>query len=238
MASGSTVDGGGLARAGLGLDDLSEEESELEAEDDDFDDDDDLSMSGSDAEDDLGGGSMAVRDARHRKRDEERLQLDLSKHQQLLVDSQKMNQSLKRCLGWTEELIKEGKRALDYKVRPSDIEVGGRVLTPEEVEAREKALLAEAGEADADVDEVEDADEVVDVTTEIAINIVNEDGEGADDDDDGFNTDIGDDTIYRPEPGFERPLAAVLGSPAAPQQPWGKEAQDRDSGIELPAEGA
>jgi len=85
---------------------------------------------------------------------------------------------------------------------------------------------------------VEDADEVVDVTTEIAINIVNEDGEGADDDDDGFNTDIGDDTIYRPEPGFERPLAAVLGSPAAPQQPWGKEAQDRDSGIELPAEGA
>ncbi|KAK0610556.1 hypothetical protein B0T17DRAFT_628914 [Bombardia bombarda] len=145
VVSDSTVDGGALARAGLGLDDLSEEESELEAEEDDFDDDD-LSSSGDSAE--LSPNTVAFRDARHRKRDEQRLQLDLSKHQQLLVDSQKINQSLKRCLGWTEELIKDGKRALEYKVRVSDVELGGRVLAPEVVEARE------AGE-DADDDDDE-----------------------------------------------------------------------------------
>ncbi|RFU30898.1 hypothetical protein B7463_g5454, partial [Scytalidium lignicola] len=49
-------------------------------------------------------------------------------------NSQRMNQSLKRCLSWTEELIKEGKKALSYSVRVSDIELGGRVLAPDEVE--------------------------------------------------------------------------------------------------------
>ncbi|KAL1845837.1 hypothetical protein Plec18167_009259 [Paecilomyces lecythidis] len=65
--------------------------------------------------------------------DEKRFSLDLSKHQELLVDSQKMNQSLKRCLGWTEELIKEGKKALEYHVTVSDVELGGRVLAPDEM---------------------------------------------------------------------------------------------------------
>ncbi|EQK99922.1 hypothetical protein OCS_04361 [Ophiocordyceps sinensis CO18] len=65
-----------------------------------------------------------------RKRDELRLQIDLTKHQELLVDSQKMNQSLKRCLDWTEVLIKEGQKALAYDVRVSDVDFGGRVLTP------------------------------------------------------------------------------------------------------------
>ncbi|ROV88466.1 hypothetical protein VMCG_10447 [Cytospora schulzeri] len=77
--------------------------------------------------------STAMRDARHQKRDEKRLQIDLSKHQQLLVDSQKMNQSLKRCLGWTEELIREGKRALEYQVRISEEDIGGHGA-PEEGE--------------------------------------------------------------------------------------------------------
>jgi hypothetical protein len=77
---------------------------------------------------------MAESDARHRERDEKRLKLDLSKHQQLLIDSQKMNQSLKRCLGLSEELINEGKKAIAYTVRVSDIQVGGRVLAPEEIE--------------------------------------------------------------------------------------------------------
>ncbi|KUI64309.1 hypothetical protein VM1G_11118 [Cytospora mali] len=77
------------------------------------------------------GPSTAMRDARHRKHDEKRLQVDLFKHQQLLVDSQKMNQSLKRCLGWTEELIREGKRALEYQVRISEVDIGGRVAAEE-----------------------------------------------------------------------------------------------------------
>lgn len=153
VPSDSTVDGGGLARAGLGLDDLSEEESDMEEQETEFDDDED--MSASDDSGELSPEAIAQRDARHRKRDEKRLQLDLSKHQQLLIDSQKINQSLKRCLGWTEELIKEGKRALEYQVRVSEVELGGRVLAPEEVEG------VEDDDADDDADLVGDGDETI-----------------------------------------------------------------------------
>lgn len=112
---------------GTPLSDMSEEESETDSE---------LDSSESESLDDgsLSPGAMAESDLRHRKKDEKRLQLDLSKHQQLLIDSQKMNQSLKRCLGWTEELISEGRKALEYHVRVSDVELGGRVLAPDEVE--------------------------------------------------------------------------------------------------------
>jgi hypothetical protein len=55
--------------------------------------------------------------AQHRlERDEKRLRLDLSRHRQVLVDSQRMNQALKRCMAWTEEMIGEARRALEYKV--------------------------------------------------------------------------------------------------------------------------
>ena len=77
--------------------------------------------------------SQAARTAQQRKKDEKRLQLDLTRHQQLLIDSQRMNQSLKRCLGWTEDLITEGKKALAYRVVVGDMGAGGRVLTPDEI---------------------------------------------------------------------------------------------------------
>ncbi|KAJ5951613.1 uncharacterized protein N7479_010026 [Penicillium vulpinum] len=78
-------------------------------------------------------GLLAEHDAKHRVNDEKRVMLDLARHRDVLVDSQRMNQSLKRCLGWTEELIKEGQRALEYNVRVQDVELGGRVLAPEEL---------------------------------------------------------------------------------------------------------
>ncbi|KAG0645574.1 hypothetical protein D0Z07_8487 [Hyphodiscus hymeniophilus] len=122
------------------LSDMSEEDSETDS---DFD------SSESESLDDgsLSPGAMAESDLRHRKKDEKRLQLDLSKHQQLLIDSQKMNQSLKRCLGWTEELINEGKKALEYHVRVSDVELGGRVLALDEMEGDDEAAhgLGEVG---------------------------------------------------------------------------------------------
>ncbi len=71
--------------------------------------------------------------AQQRAKDEKRLMLDLSKHRQLLIDSEKMSQSIRRCLEWTEELIKEGNRALEYKVKVSDVQLGGRVLNSEDV---------------------------------------------------------------------------------------------------------
>ncbi|CAK7218324.1 hypothetical protein SBRCBS47491_003471 [Sporothrix bragantina] len=73
-----------------------------------------------------------------RKRDERRLQLDLQQHRQLLVDSQKMNQSIKRCMNWTEALIQEGQKALAFQVRVSEVQLGGRVLAADEVEEREQ----------------------------------------------------------------------------------------------------
>lgn len=81
----------------------------------------------------LSPGSLAEHNAKNRVNDEKRVMLDLARHQEVLVDSQKMNQSLKRCLGWTEELIKEGQRALEYNVHVQDVELGGRVLAPEEL---------------------------------------------------------------------------------------------------------
>ena len=108
----------------LGLSELSEEDLSIrEIEDESFSDTDSVSS-------DLSASVLAARDAKHSKRDEERLKLDLSKHQQILVDSQKINQSITRCLDWTEELINEGKKALEYQVRVSDIRLGGRVLDP------------------------------------------------------------------------------------------------------------
>ncbi|KAJ6084646.1 hypothetical protein N7486_011446 [Penicillium sp. IBT 16267x] len=77
--------------------------------------------------------TLADHDAKHRAHDEKRFMLDLARHQDFLVDSQKLNQSLKRCLGWTEELIKEGQKALEYHVHVQDVAIGGRVLSPEEL---------------------------------------------------------------------------------------------------------
>ncbi|KAL4805322.1 hypothetical protein BDV18DRAFT_140699 [Aspergillus unguis] len=81
----------------------------------------------------LGTDSVAGDDSRQRNKDEKKFLIDLAKHQELLADSQKMNQSLKRCLGWTEGLIKEGQKALEYNVHVSDIQLGGRVLGPDEL---------------------------------------------------------------------------------------------------------
>ena len=89
--------------------------------------------------------SQAARAAQQRKRDAKRLHLDLARHQQLLMDSQRMNQSLKRCLGRTEDLIAEGRKALAYRVIVGDVSAGGRVLTPDEMEvqlARGSGLLS------------------------------------------------------------------------------------------------
>lgn len=120
---------------GLSLPDLSEDEEEDEADEDEeyFSDTSESMDDGS-----LSPSAMAESDSRHRQKDEKRLRLDLSKHQQLLIDSQKMNQSLKRCLGWTEALIDEGKKALEYRVRPGDVALGGRVLTQDEVEQQDE----------------------------------------------------------------------------------------------------
>lgn len=64
-----------------------------------------------------------------------RLSLDYSQHRALLIDSQKMNQSIERCLGRSEDLIAAGKKALEYRVDIRELEtLTGRVLLPDELE--------------------------------------------------------------------------------------------------------
>ncbi|KAF2192312.1 hypothetical protein K469DRAFT_716831 [Zopfia rhizophila CBS 207.26] len=106
--------------------------SDMDENEDEDDEQEEYSSESSVDEGAMSPGALAERDAAYRLRDEKRLQLDLSKHRELLIDSQKMNQSLKRCLNWTEELIKDAQKALTYQVRVSDVKLGGRVLNSEE----------------------------------------------------------------------------------------------------------
>ncbi|KAL7908832.1 hypothetical protein GGI35DRAFT_414596 [Trichoderma velutinum] len=114
-------------------DDEDEEEEEEDEEDEDEDSLVDSELSnGNAAANSKSNGAPLKADSpgdKRRKRDERRLQLDLTKHQELLLDSQKMNQSLKKCLNWTDLLIKEGQKALAYRVRIADVDaMPGRVL--------------------------------------------------------------------------------------------------------------
>ena len=131
--------------AALSLADLSDEESEESEEEEESD----LSETDS-GSDSLNPEARAARDARHRQRDERRLQLDLTKHRELLVDSQKINQSLRKCLNWTEELIQEGRKALAYQVRVSDIKLGGRILVAEDEDEEEGIDETDGGDDDGD----------------------------------------------------------------------------------------
>ncbi|KAL2876534.1 hypothetical protein SGCOL_008343 [Colletotrichum sp. CLE4] len=124
----------GLGIEGLDLSDLSEEEAEGDMDDSLFESSE---LSETDSMSISSPKEDPERDERRRTRDEKRLRLDLSKHRELLVDSQKINVSIKRCLNWTEELIKEGKKALEYSVRPSDVELPPRVLRPAYLEENE-----------------------------------------------------------------------------------------------------
>ncbi|KAK8016731.1 hypothetical protein PG993_014920 [Apiospora rasikravindrae] len=112
------------------LSDLSEGEEPADepVEDDSLTDDDT-----EEDDQDLSASMLEEKDEMYGRKDEKRLQNDLTKHQQLLIDSQKINQSIKRCMDWTEELIKEGRRALEYNVKPSEVEIPGpRVLIPDD----------------------------------------------------------------------------------------------------------
>lgn len=73
--------------------------------------------------------------ARARFQDPARIQLDLDAHRALLLDGQKLNSSIKRCLSQSEALLSSGKRALDYQApTPEPENLGARVLTPDDIE--------------------------------------------------------------------------------------------------------
>lgn len=134
-AIGSTLDTFTAKRAS-DLSDMSEVEEEEEEEETPSEEELESSESSFD-ESVLENSVQAERDEPYRLKDEKRLQLDLAKHRDLLMDSQKMNESLKRCLSWTDQLIKDGQKALEYRVNVSDVRLGGRVLVTEDDEEEE-----------------------------------------------------------------------------------------------------
>ncbi|KAL8773696.1 MAG: hypothetical protein Q9209_001464 [Squamulea sp. 1 TL-2023] len=59
--------------------------------------------------------------------------VDLAGQRVLLLDSQRLNQALKRCLDRTDELIVDGKKALEYEVDTREVaNMGPRVLAPDD----------------------------------------------------------------------------------------------------------
>lgn len=131
-----------------GLSGLSEEDEEagLGGELEESDDERDVSDEESLAADGWSTGALAQDDTKHHRSDQRRLQLDLEKHKELLADSQKMNQGLKRCLGLTDQLIADGSKALRYQVEMTDVRLGGKVLNGES-EYDEDSMLRDGCEA-------------------------------------------------------------------------------------------
>ncbi|KAF2863427.1 hypothetical protein K470DRAFT_262172 [Piedraia hortae CBS 480.64] len=106
-------------------------------------------------------GVFRLRESDPIRRDEKRFMRDMQKHKELLTQSQMVNQSIRRCMNATEEMIKEGQKALAYRVRVSDVKMGGRVLHPGDDESH---THDEAEEDEDDQDEAEvgnAADEVL-----------------------------------------------------------------------------
>lgn len=127
-------------------DDVEEAEQMSDLEDesdfDDMDDEDDSLISD-------GSGSLTNASARSRQRarDEKRLMQDLSRHQQLLAESQQLSSTIRRCTTMTDELIRAGNKALDYRVGIGDVKLGGRVLNDEDLDERGFATGSEEPEA-------------------------------------------------------------------------------------------
>lgn len=68
-----------------------------------------------------------------KKRRSRSFKVDLAGQRVLLLDSQRLNQAMKRCLSRTDELIAEGKKALEYMVNTGEVaNVGPRVLAPDD----------------------------------------------------------------------------------------------------------
>lgn len=77
--------------------------------------------------------SPTLQAGRSRFQDHKQPKIDLGAHHALLLDGQKLNQSIKRCLTQCESLIASGKTALEYQARaPTPENLGGRVLTPDD----------------------------------------------------------------------------------------------------------
>ena len=117
-----------------GAEDSADETSPLDFNNEEDDNDEDiLSGNSSLSATSSHPSSPTSRTGRPRFQDPKLPKLDLAAHRSLLLDAQKLNQSMKRCLVQSESLIASGKTALAYQARaPTPENLGGRVLTPDD----------------------------------------------------------------------------------------------------------
>ncbi|CAD6585994.1 MAG: hypothetical protein ASARMPRED_002369 [Alectoria sarmentosa] len=112
-----------------------DEASSPDSDNDVYDHEDILSETSSRSAISSDPSSPTSRAGRTRFQDPKRPELDLAAHRALLLDEQKLNESIKRCLTRTESLIASGRTALEYQARAPTPEIlGGRVLTPDDTE--------------------------------------------------------------------------------------------------------
>ena len=115
--------------------DLANDSSPLDSDNEEDDEENVSSEKSSPATASSRPSSPTSRARRTRFRDPKRRELDLGAHRALLLDGQKLNQSIKRCLEQTESLIACGKKALDRQARaPTPENLGARVLAPDDID--------------------------------------------------------------------------------------------------------
>ena len=116
-------------------DEISPLDSENEENDDENDDENILSETSFPSAASSRPSSPTSRAGRTRFQDPKRPELNLAAQRALLVEDQKLNQLIKRCLAQTESLVASGKTALEYQARaPTPENLGARVLTPDDTE--------------------------------------------------------------------------------------------------------
>lgn len=152
-------------------------------------------------------------------KDETRLRVDLEKHREILVVSQNINQSLRRCMYATEAMIADGRKALHYHVRVSDVKLGGRILSgldDDEIEIEDE-LDSAAGEQGGDGD-VEGMRGLLDVWTGVGRSQL-DGSEGSGDRDSGIELEKHLCTGRPPETPASAPATGNVTSTATPHIP-------------------
>lgn len=91
----------------------SDDDDDDDLDDDDEEEDENEHENQNDTSPDGATHGSTTQTGRQRAKDEARLQRDLRRHRELLLDTAKTNRSLQRCLTWTEDLVKHGRKALD-----------------------------------------------------------------------------------------------------------------------------
>lgn len=120
--------------------------------------------------------------------DKDKVSAELQKHQGLLDASAKTDALLVRCEFMIDEMMKEARKALEYRVAASDVKIGGRILRSDDEEEEDEG---EDGEVrvrlDGGMTETEAEDGLTtegDTTDDGGYGDEDEDGSGDDEEDD------------------------------------------------------